>query len=114
MDIVRGDLVEVITGEGRGAKLGEGQKGKVLWLDRKARKIIVENVNITRHHQKPSQQNPQGGIIEKEMPIDASNVMLVSPRLGHGVRVRHQRLEDGSRVRVCTKTGEVIPPPTES
>lgn len=114
MDIVKGDLVEVISGEGRGQRRGEGQKGKVLWVDRKRGRVIVENVKIVRHHEKPSQQNPQGGIVEREAPISISNVLLVSPRLGRGVRVRHKRLEDGTRVRVCTQTGEVIPSPTDS
>jgi|SaaInl4_150m_RNA_FD_contig_61_478978_length_1835_multi_2_in_0_out_0_3 large subunit ribosomal protein L24 len=114
MEIVKGDLVEVIAGEGRGQSRGEGQQGRVLWVDRNNDKLIVENVNIVRHHEKPSQQNPQGGVVEREAPIAASNVLLVSPRLGRGVRVRRTRLEDGTRVRVCSKTGEVIPPPTES
>lgn len=113
MDIVRGDLVEVIAGEGRGQKRGDGKQGKVLWVDRVKRRLIVEGVNMIRRHSKPSQQNPQGGVVEKEAAIDASNVLLVSPRSGKGVRVRHQRLEDGTRIRVCSETGEVIPPPTE-
>lgn len=113
MDIVKGDLVEVISGDHRGRRRGEGKQGRVLFVDRKADRIIVEGVNMIRRHTKPSQQNPQGGIVEKEAPISPSNVLLVSPRLNRGVRVRHQRLEDGTRVRVCTKTGEIIPTPTE-
>jgi len=85
----------------------------VLFIDRTKGKVIVEGVNMIRRHSKPSQQNPQGGVVEKEAPIPISNVLLVSPRLNRGVRVRHQRLEDGTRVRVCVKTGEIIPPPTE-
>ncbi len=113
MDIVKGDLVEVISGDSRGAKRGDGKVAKVLHVNRQNDKIIVEGVNMIRRHTKPSQQNPQGGIVEKESPISRSNVLLVSPRLNRGVRVRHQRLEDGTRVRVCVKTGEIIPPPTE-
>ena len=113
MDILKGDTVEVISGDHRGQKRGEGRQGRVLWVDRENRKVIVEGVNMIRRHSKPSQQNPQGGILEKEAPIPVSNVLLVSPRLGRGVRVRHERLADGSRVRVCTKTGEIIPAPSE-
>jgi large subunit ribosomal protein L24 len=113
MDIVKGDLVEVISGDHRGERRGDGKQGKVLHVDRAKEKVIVEGVNMIRRHMKPSQQNPQGGVIEKEAPIPRSNVLLVSPRLNRGVRVRHQRLEDGSRVRVCVKTGEIIPPPTD-
>ena len=113
MDIMKGDTVEVISGDYRGQKRGDGKQGRVLWVDREARKIIVEGVNMIRRHSKPSQQNPQGGIIEKEAPIPVSNVLLVSPRLGRGVRVRHERLADGTRVRVCSKTGEIIPAPSE-
>lgn len=114
MDIMKGDLVEVISGDGRGRKRGEGKQRKVLVVDRKRGKVIVEGVNMIRKHSKPSQQNPRGGILEKEAPIPISNVLLVSPRLNRGVRVRHQRLEDGTSMRVCAKTGDVIPPPPRS
>lgn len=114
MDIMKGDLVEVISGDGRGRKRGEGKQGKVLLMDRKRSRVIVEGVNMIRKHSKPSQQNPQGGILEKEAPIPISNVLLVSPRLRRGVRVRHQRLEDGTKMRVCAKTGDMIPPPARS
>jgi len=113
MDIVKGDLVEVISGDARGRKRGEGRQGRVLRVDREKGTVLVEGVNLIRRHTKPSTQNPQGGIVEKEAPIQASNVLLVSPRLGRGVRVRHKRLEDGTKVRVCVQTGEVIPPPSK-
>jgi len=109
---MKGDLVEVISGNGRGKKRGEGKQGKVLFVDRKRGKVFVEGVNIIRKHSKPSQRNPQGGILEKEAPVDLSNVLLVSPRLNRGVRVRHQRLEDGTCMRVCSKTGDMLPPPS--
>jgi large subunit ribosomal protein L24 len=112
MDIMKGDLVEVISGNDRGQKRGDGKKGRVLFIDREKGKVIVEGVNMIRRHTKPSQQNPQGGIVEKEAQIPASNVLLVSPRLNRGVRIRHDRLEDGTRVRVCSKTGEIIPTPS--
>ncbi len=114
MDIMKGDLVEVISGDSRGRKRGEGKQGKVLFVDHKRAKIIVEGVNIIRKHSKPSQQTPQGGILEKEAPIPISNVLLVSPRLNRGVRVGHKRLEDGTKMRICTKTGDMIPPPARS
>jgi len=114
MDILKGDLVEVISGNSRGRKRGEGKQGKVLFVDRAKGKVIVEGVNLIRRHSKPTQRNPQGGIIEKEAPIPVSKVLLVSPRLNRGVRVRHQRLEDGTRMRVCVKTGDMIPPPSKA
>jgi large subunit ribosomal protein L24 len=114
VDILKGDLVEVISGDSRGPRRGEGKRGKVLFVDRAKGKVIVEGVNIIRRHTKPSRENPQGGIVEKEAPISVSKVLLVSPRANRGVRVRHQRLEDGTRVRICTKTGDMIPPPSKS
>lgn len=114
MDIVKGDLVEVISGDGRGRKRGEGKQGKVLFIDRKRGRVIVEGVNLVRRRTKPSRQSPQGGILEKEAPIPMSNVLLVSPRLNRGVRVRRTRLEDGTTARVCVKTGDQIPRPVRT
>ncbi|HOT37433.1 MAG TPA: 50S ribosomal protein L24, partial [Candidatus Latescibacteria bacterium] len=61
MDILKGDLVEVISGDSRGPRRGEGKRGKVLFVDRAKGKVIVEGVNIIRRHTKPSREHPQGG-----------------------------------------------------
>lgn len=71
--IRKNDMVAVVAGKDK------GKQGKVLKVDAKNMKLKVEGVNIAKRHVKPSQQNPQGGIVQKELPIHYSNVMLVSP-----------------------------------
>jgi large subunit ribosomal protein L24 len=68
----------------------------------------VENINVLKHHVKPSAQNRQGGIIEKEAPIQWSNVMLMCNKCVKPSRIRMKTLEDGKKVRACGKCGEVI------
>lgn len=98
--IKSGDTVQVITGEFK------GQEGKVLKVLRDTDKVIVESVNTIKKHLKPNAQNPQGGIIEKEAPIHISNVALVG-KDGNPTRVKYE-IQDGKKVRVSTKTNEVI------
>ena len=102
MNIKKNDTVLVIAGNDNGAK------GRVLQVLPKKDKVIVENVAIMKKHVKPSQQNQQGGIVEKERPIQASNVMLVCPKCKEGTRVGFKVLEDGKKVRVCKKCNEMI------
>jgi len=92
------DIVEVIAGDDRGAR------GKVLSVDRTANKVMVEGVNRVYKHMRRSQRNPQGGRLSKEMPISASNVMLVNAA-GQATRVGVRFLEDGRKERFCKKTG---------
>ena len=101
MKIKKGDTVKVIAG---GSK---GKEGKVISVDPKNNKVIVEGVNIVSKHSKPSAAYPDGGIIQKEAPIDASNVMLVFD--GKATRVGFKE-EDGRKVRVAKATGKVIDP----
>ena len=86
-----------------------GKRGTVLRVLPEAGRLVVENVNIVKKHTKP---NPQagisGGIIEKEMSIDASNVMLYNPQTKKGDRVGFKILEDGRKVRVFKSTSEVV------
>lgn len=100
--IRKGDDVVVIAGKDKGRR---GEVVKVLDND----KIVVQNVNMAKKHQKP---NPTlgvaGGIIEKEMPLDISNVMLFNPANGKGDRVGFKVLEDGRKVRVFKSNGEVV------
>lgn len=98
--IKTGDTVKVITGENK------GQEGKVLKVFYDSDKVIVESINMIKKHLKPSAENPQGGIQEKEAPIHISNVALTDKE-GNPTRVRYE-IQDGKKVRVSTKTKEVI------
>ena len=99
MKIKTGDTVKVIAGKDK------DKEGKVLSVDKKTGRVVVEGVNMVTKHGKPSASNQQGGIINKEAPIDASNVMYVQN--GKATRIGY-KVEDGKKVRVAKKTGEVI------
>ena len=99
LKIKSGDTVTVIAGDHKGSE------GKVLRIDREKNKAIVEGVNIVKKHEKPSAQNPQGGIVEKEAPIHVSNLSLMEN--GEAVRVGYE-VKDGKKVRISKKTGEII------
>ena len=99
MKIKKGDTVKVIAGADKNTE------GKVLSVDVKNSKVLVEGVNVVTKHTKPSQSNPNGGIVQKEAPIDISNVMLVVN--GKTTRVGF-KVEDGKKVRVAKSTGKVI------
>ena len=99
MKIKKGDLVKVIAGKDK------DKEGKVINVDQKNGKVLVEGVNMMTKHTKPSAANQQGGIITKEAPIDASNVMLVVD--GKATRVGF-KVEDGKKVRIAKSTGKVI------
>jgi len=98
--IKKGDTVQVISGNER------GKTGKVLMVSPESNRVIVEGVNFVKRHTKPSQQNPQGGIVEKEAPIHISNVMLMVG--GQRTRSGWRFLETGRKIRVSRKTGEDI------
>ena len=99
LKIKKGDTVKVIAGK------DNNKEGKVLSVDAKNGKVIVEGVNMITKHSKPSQANPNGGIVQKEAPIDLSNVMYVHK--GKATRVGFQ-VENGKKVRIAKSTGEVI------
>lgn len=96
------DKVKVLAGKDR------GKIGKVLKVLYKHDRILIENINMVKRHSKPNMQNRQGGIIEKEAPIDLSNVMLMCNKCITPSRVRMQTLENGKKVRTCGKCKEVI------
>ncbi len=102
MRIKKNDMVRVISGNDR------GKEGKVLKVFPVKDRIIVEKVNMIKRHTKASKDLPQGGIVEKEAPIQASNVMLVCPNTGKQTRIGKQLLSDGSRARVSKKSGEML------
>lgn len=99
MKIKKGDTVKVIAGKDVGAE------GKVIAVDKAAGKVLVEGVNVVKKHTKPSMQNQNGGIVEKEAYIDASNVMYVHK--GKVTRVGF-KIENDKKVRIAKTTGEVI------
>ena len=123
MHIKKGDKVQVIAGKEK------GQTGTVLRVDRGRNRVVVEGLNLVKRHKRPSPVDQEGGIIEKEAPLHASNVLLYSEKLERGVRVSHRFVGAGGehftdrkaavasfdetparieKVRVCVKTGEVL------
>ncbi len=100
--IKKGDTVLVLSGKDK------NKKGRILVVMPKKEKVIVEGVNIIKKHQKPSRKYPQGGIIEKEHPIHISKVLLICPKCDKPTRIGARFLEDGRKLRICKKCGEVI------
>ena len=98
--VKKGDTVVVITGKDK------GKKGKVLQVIPKENRVVVEGVNIVKRHTKPSQANPQGGILEKAAPIHSSNVMMWCSKCDSGVRVRTQVAENGDKAKTCASCGQ--------
>src|SRR5262245_58876996 len=101
LHVRKGDVVEVISGNEK------GKSGEVIAIDRKRGRVTVKGVNVRWKHLKKSQQNPQGGRVQRETPIHASNVLLFDPKAGKGTRVRHE-VRDGKKVRVSVRSGEVL------
>lgn len=102
LHIRKGDVVLVNSG------VYSGQQGRVLEIDRKKMRAIVEGVNMVSKHTKPNADNPQGGIIKKEAPIHISNLNLVDPSTGEPTRVGRKLNDDNNLVRYSKKTGEEI------
>lgn len=100
--IKKDDKVKVITGKDK------GKIGKVLKVIKKKKRILVENINMVKRHSRPSAKNKQGGIVEGEAAIHRSNVMLMCNKCITPVRMKTQRLEDGKKIRVCSKCSEAI------
>ncbi len=101
MRIQKGDKVKVITGANKGVV------AEVKAVFPKENKVIVEGVNVVKKHMKPTQANPDGGIAEKEMPIDASNVMAYDAKAKKASRIGVKE-EKGKKVRVLVKTGNTL------
>lgn len=96
------DKVKVLAGKDK------GKIGKVLRVNGKNERVLIENINIVKRHSRPSAQNKQGGIIESEAPIHLSNVALLCNKCMAPVRVKMQVLEDGKKTRVCRKCNEIM------
>ncbi len=102
MHVKKGDLVVVISGKGR------GKTGKVKRVMRAENRVIVEGVNLVKKHQRPTRQNPSGGIVEMEAPVHASNVLLLDGKTNRPTRIKYGTNKDGKKVRMAVKTGTVF------
>ena len=100
MKVKKGDTVQVMTGN------DAGKTGRVIKVFPDKDKIVVEGISVVKKHARPTQDNPQGGIIEKEAAIHISNIMLVVG--GKATRVGYKLLDDGRKVKFAKTTGEVI------
>jgi large subunit ribosomal protein L24 len=103
--IVKGDRVKVIRGNDRDSE------GTVLEVLTGEDRVVVEGVNMRKRHQRPSQANPDGGIVTFEAPIHISNVMLMDQATGEASRIRARLEEDGTKERIAVKSGNPIPKP---
>ncbi len=105
LSLKKNDVVQIIAGKDK------GKTGKVLKVDSKNLKILVESVNVVKRHVKPSQQNPQGGIVQKELPLHYSNVLLMCSKCSTGRKHTVKMVGAAgkqSKVRVCKKCGESL------
>ncbi len=103
MKIKKGDTVEVVAGK------DSGKRGRVLKVDPPRERLVIEGVNLIKRHTKPNpQKRIQGGIVEREASIHASNVMVVSPDSGQRTRVGYKILDDGRKVRVAKTDGAIL------
>ena len=99
--IKKGDRVVVLAGKDK------GRKGQVIRVLPKENRLVVAGINMVKRHTRPSQADPQGGIKNKEAALHISNVAFVDPKSGEPTRVGF-RIEDGKKVRIAKKSGEVI------
>ena len=102
LHIKKGDEVIVLAGEDK------GQKGKVLKVLVEKKRALVEGINLVSKSTKPSAKYPQGGIIKQETPIHISNLSLIDPKSGKATRIAIKKTDDGKKIRVAKKSGEVI------
>lgn len=102
MRIKKGDTVVVVAGKDK------GKKGKVIQAMPTESRVIVENVNMVTKHKKPNQRVQQGGIVHQEAPINVSNVMILDPKEKVATKIGYKVLENGKKVRIAKKSGEVL------
>jgi large subunit ribosomal protein L24 len=102
MHVKKDDTVMVITGKDK------GKKGRVIAAYPTKNRVLVEGVNMVKKHAKPSQANPQGGILNQEAAIHVSNVMPIDPKSGEPTRVGYKSLDNGKKVRFAKKSGEAL------
>ena len=102
MNIRKGDLVQVISGNDK------GKRGKVLGVLRERNRAIVEGIRMMKRHTRPTQRDPQGGIVEREATIHISNLMVICPKTDKPTRVGKKKMENGKYVRTSVRSGEMI------
>jgi len=100
--IKKDDKIKVLTGKDK------GKIGKVLKINKKTNRAVVENINVAQRHQKPNPKAPQGGIVDKSMPIAISNLMIMCNSCVKPTRIGIKQLENGKRVRICKKCNQQI------
>lgn len=100
--IRKNDMVMVMKGKER------GKSGRVIRVYPKKRQLLIEKINFVKRHTRPTSQYKQGGIIEKEAPIAWDNVMLICSKCSKPVKVRHEIIGEGKKVRICKKCGEQL------
>jgi large subunit ribosomal protein L24 len=101
LNVKKGDTVVVLSGKDK------GKQGKIIQAIPKKAQVVVEDVNKVKRHTKPSLKAPQGGILQKEMPLNVCKVQLVCPACNKPTRIGHKSV-DGKNLRVCKKCGEVV------
>jgi len=101
LKIIKGDKVQVVTGKNK------GRIGEVLQVFPSKNRVIISGVNLAKKHVKPSQKN-EGGIIQKELPINISNVSHIDPKTKEMTKIGYKVLENGKKVRFSKKSGEII------
>ncbi|RYG72790.1 50S ribosomal protein L24 [Lentibacillus lipolyticus] len=101
MHVKKGDKVKVISGK------DSGKEGTILEAFPKKERVMVEGISMIKKHAKPSQDNPQGGILNQEAAIHVSNVMPIDPKTGEPTRVGYE-VRDGKKVRIAKKSGEAL------
>lgn len=102
MRLKKNDLVEILTGKEK------GKTGKVMKVFREQNQVLVEKVNLIKRHTRPSPTTGQGGIVEKEAPLNVSKVKLICPKCATATRFRMTKTGEGKKVRVCIKCKEMI------
>lgn len=102
LHVKKDDMVKIIAGKEK------GKTGKVLRVFPAKGRVVVESLNVVKRHTRPTQLNPEGGIIEKEAPLSLSNVMLVCGSCNEAARTGVRTLDDGKKARYCKKCNEIV------
>lgn len=102
LHVKKDDMVTVIAGKEK------GKTGRIIRVFPDKGRVVVENLNVVKRHTRPTRANAQGGIVEKEAPLDSSNVLLLCASCNKPTRTGFRILEDGSKVRFCKKCNEIV------
>jgi large subunit ribosomal protein L24 len=103
LHVTKGDMVRVVRGDDK------GKEGKIIRVNRKTSRVVVEGVNIVKRHRRARRAEEQSGIVDFPAPIHSSNVMLLDPKSGAPTRTRRKIDDDGTKERIAVKSGEAIP-----